>query len=95
MTHIEPYQIESEETSKGALFVAWFPSMPGLRAQAANADQAIVSLYELLPRYEASMAAIGSPVAPSRTILVGEPKTEYATGGSTSTWSPTLVPALR
>lgn len=68
MSRVYAYQIVKEESPTGSIFVAWFPQIPGLRAQAILEAEAVNSLFELLPRYLEAMKAIGAEI--------GEPKTE-------------------
>lgn len=64
------YNVTREETPKGSIFVAWFPELPGLRAQADSQENAVESLFELLPRFRAAMDEIGVPVEqPAKEIM--------------------------
>lgn len=76
MRNIPTYRVVSEVNGTTELFVAWFPSIPGLRTQDVTADAAVRSLFELLPRFHAAMRAMGVTVFESFTELARPPQLE-------------------
>lgn len=67
---ITSHLVRREPSTDGTdRFVAWFPDMPGCRAQGNTDVEAVQRLYDILPRYRASLRSLGVSDEAMRTEL--------------------------